>query len=254
MDSLFLHGFFGLPNDWKSLSLKEKLPGNSLYHDLFASIDEVAPFDSWAERFNRKVKRGTLLVGYSLGGRLALHAALQRPELYRALVLVSAHYGLKEEKERLERRKNDEIWADKIENMGWEQLVSDWNRQPPFLGDPSPNPMNEADFSRDVLAQAMRRWSLGNQENLKRELEELPLPVLYVAGANDAKFAQLAKALRFKEPRSNIWIAPESAHRVPWRQSKKFTLQFLNFVQRVDRGEIYVERDETNRVASPQRV
>lgn len=231
MECLFLHGFFGTPGDWRGLNLEEELSLPCRYPHLFSSIDRVVPFELWAEKFNQTVEKGSILVGYSLGGRLALHAASLSPGLYRALVLISCHYGLEEPSLREARRRSDEAWADKILHSDWKSLADEWGGQPIFRNDPSPNPMREGDFSRKTLARAMSCWSLGRQHCLKEKVEKLSVPTLYIAGSDDEKFASLAGGLRFENPRSTIWIATESAHRVPWRQSKKFIERLKSFIE-----------------------
>src|SRR3954471_6201788 len=67
-----------------------------------------------------------VLAGYSMGGRVALHAALARPRLVQRLVLVGASPGLAVETERAERRAADEALADRIEAIGVEAFAAEW--------------------------------------------------------------------------------------------------------------------------------
>src|SRR4051812_40998836 len=72
------------------------------------------------------------LVGYSMGGRLALHAALCDPERFAALVLVGVTAGIEDPREREERRRSDESLAEWMERGSIEQVVERWEQQPVF--------------------------------------------------------------------------------------------------------------------------
>lgn len=71
------------------------------------------------------------LVGYSLGGRLALQFAQEHPVL--SLTLISTHLGLKNEAERQERKQKEDLWAHKIESLPIDQFLEEWYDQPLFL-------------------------------------------------------------------------------------------------------------------------
>src|ERR1700733_9757644 len=105
LKSYALHGFLGKPEDWGGLNqgvLDGGLEAVDLYDFSLSSLEE------WAEQFNRYVQDDSArcnrcLIGYSLGGRLALHSLLQNPFLWDAAILISTHCGLESEEKKQER-------------------------------------------------------------------------------------------------------------------------------------------------------
>ena len=118
---------------------------------------------------------------------MALHALLDSAARWDAAVIVSAHPGLEDESERVCRREADELWARRIEEDPWDELVAAWMAQPVFHGRAGPE-RREADFDRSKLALAMRALSLGRQELLTERVAELRIPLFWVAGAEDPRY------------------------------------------------------------------
>src|SRR5438270_3221228 len=109
-----LHGFLGLARDWSSLKIEGRIEGGETHAvDLFRTLSPAtgASFEDWAGEFNR-LARGVdgrrVLLGYSLGGRLALHALLDEPGQWDAAVMVSTHPGLDEPGKKQVRIASDE--------------------------------------------------------------------------------------------------------------------------------------------------
>jgi len=146
-----LHGFLGKPSDWKDLFQKSDLQTIHAV-DIFNafSLDSLT---DWIEGFNQSIERkraGSLrvLMGYSLGGRLALHALFQNPTLWDAAIIISAHPGLSSDNEKHQRLSIDEEWACRFENEPWDELMQAWNSRDVFSGDgfkPNLLPMNGSD-------------------------------------------------------------------------------------------------------------
>jgi 2-succinyl-6-hydroxy-2,4-cyclohexadiene-1-carboxylate synthase len=214
-----LHGFLGTPQDW------DFLKGRVEAIDL-----TVFPTDSlevWAQHFNayvhqQAVEEPRVLLGYSLGGRLALHCLLQDPALWRAGIIVSAHCGLDSEEKKSARRLQDEKWAHCMETLEWGLLMERWNAQKVFCGFPPPFQRREELFSRKWLAQALRGFSLGGQQDLRVPLAHLQLPLLWVTGGKDAAFFEIAKTVQLKDPLSKMHAIAGAGHRVPWEQTGAF--------------------------------
>jgi len=153
--------------------------------------------------------------GYSLGGRLCLRLALDRPDLVRALVLVGASPGIADPAARAERRAADEALADRIERDGLQAFLDGWLAGPLFATLP-PELAGRADRlanSAEGLAAALRRLGTGAQEPLWDRLAGLRPPTLLVAGALDAKFAavagQMAAAIG---PAARVALVPGAGH------------------------------------------
>ena len=137
-------------------------------------------------------------LGYSMGGRYALHVALRHPDAVERLVLVSATAGIDDPAERAGRRASDEVLAARVEAEGLEPFLRWWLSLPLFATLPPEAAAMEARLGGDPagLASSLRRAGTGTQEPLWDRLGELSIPVLVVAGALDDKYAALARRLR----------------------------------------------------------
>jgi 2-succinyl-6-hydroxy-2,4-cyclohexadiene-1-carboxylate synthase len=136
-------------------------------------------------------------LGYSLGGRLCLRLALDRPDLVRALVLVGASPGLDDPAERAARRASDDALAAELEQIGLERFLDRWLAQPLFATLP-PERAGRADRLANTtqgLATSLRLHGTAAQEPLWDRLARLRPPALLLAGAGDAKFAALAERM-----------------------------------------------------------
>lgn len=233
-----LHGFLGLPSDWESTARHwgpELWSADSWTPNLWQDVRHIcasseAPrdgFAAWVVHFignlEKRTSGKTILLGYSLGGRLAMHALLARPDLFQAAVIVSAHPGLEDEEERARRCESDLRWMRRFAQDPWSPLLQDWNSQGALARSPE-RPRPEVDFDRKALATGMGLWSLGRQENLREALHELPLPILYLTGAQDTKFSTLFTdySQRLKNPRHRHEILPKAGHRLPWDDQDGF--------------------------------
>ncbi|MGI9032531.1 MAG: alpha/beta fold hydrolase [Acidimicrobiales bacterium] len=153
-------------------------------------------------------------VGYSLGGRLCLRLALDRPDLVAALLLVGASPGLAEPTERAARRRADDALAAEIEHVGTTAFVDRWLASPLFAGlRPSRADLEGRRANRpDGLAWALRVLGTGSQEPLWDRLGALHMPVLVTAGADDLKFAALAAAMAADIPSAMVALVPDAGH------------------------------------------
>ena len=86
------------------------------------------------------------VVGYSMGGRVALSLAVAHPDRVASLLLVGASPGLAEAEERAARIKADEALARQIEQDGLERFVDYWMALPLFA--------SQSVLGEDALARA----------------------------------------------------------------------------------------------------
>jgi 2-succinyl-6-hydroxy-2,4-cyclohexadiene-1-carboxylate synthase len=136
-------------------------------------------------------------VGYSLGGRLCLRLALDRPDLVQALVLVGASPGIADDTERAARREADDALAAEIERMGTTAFLETWMAQPMFAT-LTPRPEDVAARLANTsagLATALRQLGTGVQEPLWDRLGELAMPILAVTGQDDTRYAHIAEEM-----------------------------------------------------------
>lgn len=142
---------------------------------------------------------GTVLCGYSMGGRLALHAALRAPDRYAGLVTVGAAAGIEAPATRAARAEADEKLASWMEMEEIEAIVAVWERQPLFA-DQSDAVVEEQRTGRlaqdpRALALLLRTAGQGALEPVWQRLDSLTLPVLAIAGALDERYGDAARRI-----------------------------------------------------------
>lgn len=238
MNIYLLHGFLGKPSDWmiferylaeysKGISKKFKIIKPDLYSEL-----ELSAFSKWARLFNRGVssnsaKEENILVGYSLGGRLATEIFLSAPENWSQVHLISSQFGLKTQTERLNRLKNDKRWAERFSEEPFVRVIEDWNKQPVFTGSAEAERL-ESEFDRRKLVWILQNWSLARHDNLYEELRKWSQtdPRLgknrlnWYCGERDLKYVQLKKEIELECPFIQTNLIPESGHRVLFDQTQ----------------------------------
>ena len=155
-----------------------------------------------------------ILAGYSMGGRIALHAAFTlKPQ---RLILVGASPGIQDANERAQRKRSDDALAARIEQIGIEAFATEWGAQPLFEGQPERvRAAAYADRLRNTphgLANALRGLGTGVMEPLWDRLGELDLPVTLIVGERDEKFRAIAERMRERLPQAELTIVPGAGH------------------------------------------
>ena len=161
-----------------------------------------------------------VLVGYSMGGRLALDL-LQRRRFGKA-VIISAGLNAPDET----RKQRDEEWARRFETEEWPSLMRAWNAQEVFGGHVVER--REEDFDRAELARQLREYSPAVLPPPR--LESIETPVLWIAGERDAKYVEIAKRAVARLPHAELWICPDAGHRVPWEQPEALLARVRDFI------------------------
>lgn len=159
-------------------------------------------FEGRVAEIEAAASRGAALVGYSLGGRLALHAALRfaaDPGRFGALAILGASPGIEAPGERAERCRADERLAAWIETRPIEEVVARWQRHP-ALADQSPELVAAQRADRlghrpAELAALLRSAGQGAREPVWGSLADLRIPLLALAGERDGRYLAAAERM-----------------------------------------------------------
>jgi len=216
-----LHGNVGSPDSW------------DIFHGQLG--DEIHPVDLWSmletgplslidagQTIAESANQGDVLLGYSMGGRLALHALLANREKWKAAIIVSAHPGLHtDHKERL---RHDNEWARLVES-DWHDFLRRWNAMELLQANrlPTRGFHQTTIANQRNVAQGFRNWSLGTQDNLLPTFPGFGCPVLWITGTLDHKYGSVAQQAVSKLRRGRHLYVPNSGHRVPWEQPEIFS-------------------------------
>jgi 2-succinyl-6-hydroxy-2,4-cyclohexadiene-1-carboxylate synthase len=159
---------------------------------------------------------GRALVGYSLGGRVALRAASRHPERYAALVTIGAGAGLDDSGARVARSDADERMAAWMEITAIEEIVAIWERQPLFAdqSDALVDAQRPGRLSCDPrdLALLLRTAGQGAMDPFWYALGSLSIPVLALSGSRDERYTAAARRIAREAPNATARVVPEAGH------------------------------------------
>ena len=178
----------------------------------------------------------THLLGYSMGGRLALAAAIAHQDRIASLILESASPGLAGAAERQVRAASDDALADLIECDGVEAFVARWERMPLFAThERLPQAVRARVRTQRLannptgLANSLRGMGTGVQPSLWERLGELKIPCLLMAGELDAKFKAIAQSMAAAIAGSHLALVPGAGHTIHLEQPAAFARLILEF-------------------------
>ena len=211
----------------------DHLLSDHLFSDHLFS-DHLLPVDGSEaeERDPVRVDGTSDIVGYSMGGRIALHAALAHPHLVNRLVLIGATAGLDSDAERAERRRADAALADRVLEIGLEEFLAQWLAGPLFAHltpeqqDLSSRRLNTA----EGLAASLRTCGTGTQQPLWNRLHEIRCPTLVLVGEDDSKFTAIGERLVAGLPNAELQIVPEAGHAVHTEQPAVVAALLVDFL------------------------
>lgn len=221
---VFLPGFMQHADTWSPIAaaVAERYPVR------------LVEFETWTfdERLEEIRGDGCVVVGYSMGGRLALHAALREP--FAGLVLVGASAGIDDPGERLRRREADSELADWIEAHSIGEVVACWERNPVFASQP-PSLVDAqragrlANWPAD-LARLLRSAGQGALDPIWDELGSLELPVLALAGEHDFTYRAASERIASLVPRGSCGVIAGAGHAAHLEQPDAVAERILAFV------------------------
>lgn len=244
---LLLHGFTGSLTTWEPFRdawrgftiIAVDLPG----HGASARLVDPAGYrmDRCVEGLvgvmDRVGVKQAAAIGYSMGGRVALHLALAASHRLWALVLESASPGIEDAAERDARRRSDGALAAEIEREGIEAFVSRWESLPLFasqarLPEAVREQLRRQRLSNDAvgLANSLRGMGAGEQEPLWGRLGEISVPTLVIGGALDEKYNALTRRMAAAMPDAQVEIVAGAGHAVHLEQPEAFATTVRRFL------------------------
>jgi 2-succinyl-6-hydroxy-2,4-cyclohexadiene-1-carboxylate synthase len=162
---IFLHGFLGSPEDWKGV------------------VEYLPDFECRLLEYPFKIPEEGIVIGYSMGGRIALAASNPK-------VLLSVHPGLQNEEEKRVRWEQDQRWAARFTNEPLEEVLKDWYRQPLF---------ETLDISsileRRLQQKGVHLAEILGRESLAHQIFHIPKDAIFLHGEYDLKFKELYRSL-----------------------------------------------------------
>jgi len=202
-----------------------------------------APAMAGAGVYQEHARERWAVLGYSMGGRLAMHLALAAPDRVAALVLEGASPGIADPEERRQRREADDALAAQIERDGTAAFVDYWEALPLFASQQRLPDSAQATLRADRLANAphglansLRGAGAGTQEALHDRLATLPIPVLLIAGEWDEKYRTLAGEMSGRIPCAQVAIIADAGHAAHLEQPERFASTVRGFLERGEKG------------------
>ena len=227
---VLLHGFTGSAAGWGTFRDELTPAFRTIAVDIVGHGQSDAPADVGAYAMSRVVddlveavaavgvERAHWL-GYSMGGRTALHVAATHPEAVRSLVLIGASPGLATEEERMARRASDAALCRRIEEDGLEAFIDYWESIPLFASQRTlPATVRERiragrAANRAVgLINSLRGMGTGEQEPLHDRLSALTVPALLLAGELDTKYVEIGEGMAVAMPAARFVRVPGAGH------------------------------------------
>jgi 2-succinyl-6-hydroxy-2,4-cyclohexadiene-1-carboxylate synthase len=240
---LFLHGFMGDRHDFSDVierlsnrfcCLSLDLPGHGQNIGLDNSqyrLTETAK--SVIDLLDQLCIQQCFLVGYSMGGRLALYLTVHFPDRFLKVVLESASPGLKTEAERQERVRRDRQLAARLETEDFAEFLESWYAQPLWRStklDLQTLRNRRLQNQPLELSKSLRGMGTGVQPSLWQELAQMRVPLFLVVGQWDEKFVGINQEMRSICQMAQLTVMPECGHNVHWEQPQAFGKRLRSFL------------------------
>ena len=244
---VFLHGFMGSSEDWIQIMkhfaseyycIAFDLPGHN--ETIVEGYDEFYTIENTCASLKKELANNGIknfhLIGYSMGGRIALTFAVKYPETINKLVLISTSPGIESADLREERKKFDADIAEKIRTSELHNFLKLWYSAPIFKG------LNQTNLygklisrrgynNKEVLVKSLEYTGTGKMNPLWNDIQSFSKPVLLVAGEKDRKYCIINVKMNELFPNSSLAIIKDSAHIVHLEQPKEFENELRNFIK-----------------------
>ncbi len=243
MNLVFLHGLLGTKSDWQKVI--ENLPYSrclSLDLPFHGENKDVAveDFDQTAQFLEEQIQHiikdePYILIGYSLGGRIAQYYALQaRVKIghLKAVILEGTNLGLQSEQEKQGRLLNDKMWAERFFHETPEAVLEDWYQQPVFshLNEQQRKSLIEKRKAncRANIGKMLLATSLAKQPDFREKVRSSLLPFFYFCGERDQKFRQMAE-----DNQLDLTLIPHAGHNAHLENSTYFAKKIEDIVLKI---------------------
>ncbi|HLZ08267.1 MAG TPA: 2-succinyl-6-hydroxy-2,4-cyclohexadiene-1-carboxylate synthase, partial [Chloroflexota bacterium] len=245
---VLLHGFTGSGRSWTQLVRSLRIAARTIAIDLLGHGLSDSPSDAsryaigravedLLEIFDRLELPRVNLLGYSMGGRVALSLAVAAPNRLDSLILESASDGLSSPDERAERVRSDAALAAIAETEGIVAFVDRWEKTPLFS--------TQKDLPSDVrralreqrlrsnptgLANCLRGMGTGTMEPLSAQLGTVSVRTLLIVGALDLAYLKKSKAMAAAMPAARLVVIPAAGHAIHLEQPVRFAKAVAAFL------------------------
>ncbi|MCM1985386.1 2-succinyl-6-hydroxy-2,4-cyclohexadiene-1-carboxylate synthase [Lyngbya confervoides] len=246
---LFLHGFMGCAQDYAAIAaqisrryycIAVDLPG----HGQTRTAQTHYTLETIAQSLRQLVEQWQVtpchLVGYSMGGRLALYLALHSPQVWNRVVLESASPGLATAGEQQQRRQRDGLLAERLGAMKsgsgeFAAFLNAWYGQPLFARiqqhqDYAALLLRRRRNCPTELARSLRYLGLGSQPSLWNQLSQCSVPTLLLVGEQDRKFVDINQQMRDRNARFQLAIGPNCGHVVHFEAADFYLASLRQFL------------------------
>lgn len=243
---IFLHGFLGSNQDWMEIT-------KQLDDELFCILIDLPGHGSnrqllhygWQETAEAIIAvmdelslQQAGIMGYSMGGRLALYSVLYDQKRFSFLIIESATPGLRVDDSREARR----LWENKIVHqlltVPFPSFLKEWYAQPLFAAQsrhPDLQQFLTRRFDNDPLALAtvFQNFAASTQPDLWPQLGKLNLPLLLMAGKKDLKYQQILRQFQISAPQASLEILEDCGHHIHFEQPVQFASKIRSFIHSV---------------------
>ena len=235
-----LHGSLQTASAWNAI-------GNAIESE-FGSVqveavnlyeNEYESFGHWREQFYEKVEEQTkgepsLLLGYSMGGRLAMDALVNYPGMWSGGIVVGADPGLISDDARTNQLQKDLEWARRFRTEDIQELLNEWDSLPVFCGRSNCARREISELDSEKISRFFDVFSKARQGNMLPVLRKLKTPpLLYISGCDDIKYTKIGQDLDASCLQIRHQIIPNAGHRVPWENQDAFISEVSVFIDSV---------------------
>jgi 2-succinyl-6-hydroxy-2,4-cyclohexadiene-1-carboxylate synthase len=237
----------GHPTDWDEIRCCVDTEIGGFSHPLEIHAPEIQPAKDWdtgISKLAEQVPDHSIVIGYSMGARLALALAIEFPERIAGLMLISGNPGIESDDQRKQRFEHDSVLAGRLEKLvspeQREVFLEMWYQQPVFAT--IPDQVRNSEIARKLQhdhalwSKVLRTFSVAEQPNYWPRLNAIEVPIWMVAGQNDEKYSSIARRIvdESQSSKSKAVIVKQSGHIVHREQTQGLVQIIGEFLQALE--------------------